>query len=459
MKTVLVVDDEENIRETLKDILEDDGYSVLLARNGREALDVVGFNVVDVVLLDLWLPEMGGMDVLRKMKEVEIDLPVIIISGHGTIDLAVQATKMGAFDFLEKPLSTERVLKVVDHAIKISRLNRENLALRQRNQNIFYMVRGVSRAFREIEEIIENCAWSNSRVFITGENGTGKEVVARTIHLKSPRREGPFVAVNCAAIPHTLIEAELFGYQRGAFTGAVSDKKGKFEIATGGTIFLDEVADMSLAAQAKVLRVLEEMQIERIGGVAPIKIDVRVIAATNKDIINEIQEGRFREDLYYRLNVVPIKVPPLRERREDIPELIEYYLSYFAEESSRKKKVMTEEALTFLTEVYTWPGNIRELKNLIERLIILTKTETITLRDVERNFPGPLELEADFFRKFEPQNNLDLKKAREWFERRYIINVLRENDYNIAKTANVLKVERSNLYKLLKRLGIEYGKG
>lgn len=455
MKTVLIVDDEENIRETLKDILEDDGYTVLVSGNGREALDIIGINVVDVVLLDLWLPEMGGMDVLRKIKEVEVDLPVIIISGHGTIDLAVQATKMGAFDFLEKPLSAERVLKVIDHAIKISRLNRENLALRQRNQNIFYMVRGISRSFREIEEIINNCASSNSRVFITGENGTGKEVVARTIHLKSPRRDGPFVAVNCAAIPHTLIESELFGYQRGAFTGAVSDKKGKFEIANGGTIFLDEVADMSLAAQAKVLRVLEEMQIERIGGIAPIKIDVRVIAATNKDIINEIQEGRFREDLYYRLNVVPIKVPPLRERREDIPELIEYYLAYFAEESSRKKKVMTEEALTFLTGVYTWPGNIRELKNLIERIIILTKGETITLRDVERNLPGSLELEADFVRRFEP----DLKKAREWFERRYIINALRENDYNITKTANVLKVERSNLYKLLKRLGIEYGKG
>ncbi len=458
MKTVVVVDDEQRIRETLKDILEDEGYKVLVAENGKEALEIVSFNTVDVVLLDLWLPEMGGMEVLRKIKEVEGDLQVIMISGHGTIDSAVQATKSGAFDFLEKPLSIGRVLKVVDHAIKISGLRKENIALRQRNQNIYYMVRGTSRAFEEIEGIINNCAASNSRVLISGENGTGKEVVARTIHLKSPRRDGPFVAVNCAAIPQTLIESELFGYQRGAFTGAVSDKKGKFEIASGGTIFLDEVADMSLAAQAKVLRVLEEMQIERIGGVAPIRIDVRVIAATNKDITREIRERRFRDDLYYRLNVVPMHVPPLRERREDIPQLIEYYLAYFANESNRKRKTMSEEARSYLTEMYSWPGNIRELKNLIERITILTKGDTIMLRDVEQNLPRLTEEEAASALLTELQYNLELKKAKKLFERKYITNVLRENEYNITKAANVLKVERSNLYKLMKRLNIAYAK-
>ena len=454
MKSVLVIDDEKNIRETLKDVLEDDGYTVFLAGNGKRALDMLDVHAVDVVLLDLWLPEMGGMEVLEEIKKHDSDLPVVIISGHGTIDLAVKATKVGAFDFIEKPLSIERVLTVIDHAIKIDKLRQENLALRQRSQSNYYMVNGTSRAFAEVQKLIESCAQSNSRVLISGENGTGKEVVARRIHEQSKRSAAPFVAVNCAAIPQTLIEAELFGYQKGAFTGAVSDKRGKFELADGGTIFLDEIADMTLEAQAKVLRVLEELQIERIGGVTPIKIDVRVIAASNKDLSVQIEKNLFREDLYYRLNVVPIHIAPLRKRREDIPELIEHYLDYFARDSNRPRKSMSEDARRFLMEQYEWPGNIRELKNLIERLTILIQSDDIGLEDVRNNIPQRQE-DALSVEGYEFNEHEGLKSAKENFERNYIISTLKRNDYNISKAAQVLKVERSNLYKIMKRLGID----
>ena len=454
MKSVLVIDDEKNIRETLKDVLEDDGYTVFLAGNGKRALDMLDVHAVDVVLLDLWLPEMGGMEVLEEIKKHDSDLPVVIISGHGTIDLAVKATKVGAFDFIEKPLSIERVLTVIDHAIKIDKLRQENLALRQRSQSNYYMVNGTSRAFAEVQKLIESCAQSNSRVLISGENGTGKEVVARRIHEQSKRSAAPFVAVNCAAIPQTLIEAELFGYQKGAFTGAVSDKRGKFELADGGTIFLDEIADMTLEAQAKVLRVLEELQIERIGGVTPIKIDVRVITATNKDLSVQIEKNLFREDLYYRLNVVPIHIAPLRKRREDIPELIEHYLDYFARDSNRPRKSMSEDARRFLMEQYEWPGNIRELKNLIERLTILIQSDDIGLEDVRNNIPQRQE-DALSVESYEFNEHEGLRSAKENFERNYIISTLKRNDYNISKAAQVLKVERSNLYKIMKRLGID----
>lgn len=454
MKSILIVDDEENIRETLKDVLEDEGYAVLLAENGKVGISVLNTHVVDVVLLDLWLPEIGGMDVLKMMKERVSDVPVIIISGHGTIDTAVKATKEGAFDFIEKPLSIEHILNVIDHAIKIDELKEENLALRQGSLNSYYMVKGSSDVFNDVEKLISSCASSNSRVLITGENGTGKEVVARKIHQMSQRQGGPFVAVNCAAIPQTLIEAELFGYQKGSFTGAVSDKKGKFEIADRGTIFLDEIADMSLDAQAKVLRVLEEMQIERIGGVSTIKIDVRVVAATNKDLSQQIKEGQFREDLFYRLNVVPIHVPALRERRGDISELLNYYFDLFAHEGTKKRKVLSEQALAFLVEDYTWPGNIRELKNLVERLTILARDEEIGLEDVRNNIPYLHETEFIADESFLYNEKDGLREAKEKFERNYIVNVMKKNKSNITKTAHVLKVERSNLYKIMKRLGI-----
>jgi len=448
MKTVLVVDDEKNIRETLKDVLEDEGFEVILSENGKSALEILGRNAVDVVLLDLWLPEVGGMDVLRITKEEFTDIQVIIISGHGSIDTAVKATKMGAFDFIEKPLSIERVLNVVDHAIKIIGLRKENVELKEKSGKAHFMVEGRSRAFREIERIMESTAAGISRNLITGENGTGKELVARRIHEKSARRAGPFVAVNCAAIPQTLIESELFGYEKGAFTGAVKSKRGRFELAHGGTIFLDEIADMSLEAQSKVLRVLEVMQFERVGGVQPIKVDVKVIAATNKDLVSEIKAGRFREDLFYRLNVVPIHVPPLRERREDIPALVEYYLDYFAQEYNKKRKTLVDEALRFLTDDYSWPGNIRELKNLIERLNILSTGNPITLQDIKNNV-------SHYEERFAVDDSKPLKVAVEEFQRSFIVSALRRSGFNIMKTSEQLKVERSNLYKLLKRLGIK----
>ncbi len=447
MIRILVVDDEKNIRETLRDILEDEGYEVFLAADGREAVKLIEENNFEIVLLDLWIPEVGGMDVLKRIKEVQPECQTIIITGHGTIDTAVRATKMGAFDFLEKPLSTERLLSVIDHALQIYKLQMENLRLREKVFNNYYMVPGRSQAFKDIEEIIEKCAATNSRVLITGENGTGKEVVARKIHEMSNRRDFPFVAVNCAAIPQTLIEAELFGYQKGAFTGAYQDKKGKFELANGGTIFLDEIADMSFEAQSKVLRVIEEMQFERIGGVKSIKIDVRIIAATNKNLEKEVEEGRFRKDLYYRLNVVPIHIPPLRERREDIPDLINYYLDYYSRINNKRRKKLDKRAMDFLTYDYNWPGNIRELKNLMERLSILVKEDAITLEDVRSNIPFHEDM------GFVPVGT-NLKKAREDFEKKYILATLKSANYNITKAARLLNVERSNLYKIMKRLGI-----
>ncbi|KPJ86872.1 MAG: Fis family transcriptional regulator [Spirochaetes bacterium DG_61] len=451
MKTVLVVDDEKNIRETLKDVLEDEGYEVLLADNGKSALDIMDRTVVDVMLLDLWLPEIGGMDVLGRTRKRFSDTQIVIISGHGTIDTAVRATKIGAFDFIEKPLSLDRVINVVDHALKISGLEKENIELKKQSQKNYYMVGGTSKSFRGIESIIASCAESNSRVFLTGENGTGKEVIARRIHELSSRRNRPFTAVNCAAIPQTLIEAELFGYEKGAFTGAIKSKRGKFELANTGTIFLDEIADMSLEAQSKVLRVLEEMQFERVGGVNPIKIDVRVISATNKDLMGETKNGSFREDLYYRLNVVPLHIPPLRERREDIPPLLDYYLDFFARENNKKRKTLSDEAFQFLFSVYHWPGNIRELKNLMERLNILTRGDVIDIHDVRSNIPHQEE-------RYLIDNSLCLKEARENFERNFITGALVRNGHIISKAATDLKVERSNLYKLIKRLGINIEK-
>ena len=447
MSKILVVDDEENIRGTLNDILLDEGYDVITAADGEEAINLIDNERFNVILLDLWIPEVGGMEVLKHIKDIQPTAQTIIISGHGTIDSAVKATKMGAFDFLEKPLSTDRLLNSVKHALEINRLQNENLKLKETVSNNYYMVPGISNSFKEIEEIIKMCASTNSRVLITGENGTGKEVIARKIHELSDRRNEPFIAVNCAAIPQTLIEAELFGYEKGAFTGAYQNKKGKFELAHGGTIFLDEIADMSFEAQSKVLRAIEEMQFERIGGVKPIKIDVRIIAATNKEIEKEVDEGRFRKDLYYRLNVVPIHIPPLRERRGDIPALLEYYLDYFAKINNKKRKQLDKDAIKFLQESYNWPGNIRELKNLIERLNILIKDSSITLEDVRANLPFHRDEEY-------VTTGVALKVAKDKFEKKYILSTLKLTDYNITKAAKLLNVERSYLYKIMKRLGI-----
>ena len=444
---ILVVDDEPNIRKLLKGVLEDEGYGVSAAADAREADAELDRGNVDLVLLDIQLPGEDGLGLLRRWQAEDVRVPVIVMSGHGTIRTAVEATRAGALDFIEKPIQAERLLMSLANALQLGRLKTENVDLR-RDLAASAEIIGSSPAILQLRETIQRAAATDARVLITGENGTGKEVVARRIHEMSARSSGPFVAVNCAAIPQTLIEAELFGYEKGAFTGAVKSKRGKFELAHGGTILLDEIADMSLEAQSKVLRVLEEMQFERVGGVNSIKVDVRVIAATNKDLAVEIKEGRFREDLYYRLNVVPIKVPALRERREDIPALIEYYLDYFAQEYNKKRKGISPEAMRYLTESYPWPGNIRELKNLIERINILSTADPVSLKDVKNNI-------AHFEEPFTFDESKSLKESVEDFQRSVIASALHRNGNNIMRTAEQLKVERSNLYKLMRRLGLQ----
>ncbi len=446
---VLIIDDEENIRDMLTEILIDEGYEPYSAANWDEAYKILIGNRIDVVLLDIWLPDVGGMEILEKIKMQFIGVEVIMISGHGKIELAVKAIKQGAFNFLEKPLSIEKTLQLVDNAIKIRRIKEENENLKSIVFKEVEMI-GTSKAIQTIKEQIENAAASDARVLITGENGTGKELVARSIHLKSERRDKPFVEVNCAAIPDTLIESELFGYEKGAFTNAISQKKGKFEVADKGTVFLDEVADMSMQTQAKLLRVLQEMTFERVGGVKQITVDVRFVAATNKDIHEEIKEGGFRDDLLYRLNVIPIHVPPLRERVEDIPQLIEYFLMRFSVETGKKKKDISGDALNLLCN-YQWPGNIRELKNIVERLNIMVSEDVIKEDNVKMYLPDSPAKNL----KMPKANDLALKEAKDMFEREFIINKLKENDNNISQTAKALDIERSYLHKKIKTYNIK----
>ena len=367
--SILVVDDEEPILTSLSSILRDEGYEVSVAKNGVEALRVYTMDPPDLMILDIWMPEMDGMETLRRVKELVPTAQVMMMSGHGSIETAVKAIKLGAYDYIEKPLSLENVTLRVKHALDQYRLEQENRTLRTTVQRKFELV-GQSPAMQQLRQLIETAGPTNSRVLIGGENGTGKELVARAIHLHSARAGRPFVAVNCAAIPETLIESELFGHEKGSFTGATSMKRGQFEQADGGTLFLDEIADMSLNTQAKVLRALQEQQFTRVGGTKLMKVDVRVLAASNKDLEKEIEKGTFREDLFYRLNVVPIIVPPLRERREDIPLLIRHFMKIHAEEQGLRMKEVSPEAMAVFQQ-YEWPGNIRELRNLIERLMIM----------------------------------------------------------------------------------------
>jgi two-component system nitrogen regulation response regulator NtrX len=446
VKTVLVVDDERGIREVLDDILTDEGYEVFSADNGLEALRVLDTELIDCVLLDVWLPGKGGLEVLEEVRERYTRVPVILISGHGNIDMAVRAVKQGAFDFLEKPLSLERVTTIVRNAIEIDSLRRENARLKGVTSDGARLV-GTSAPIAHVRSIVEQTSGSDARVLITGENGTGKEVCAREIHQRSARRGGPFVAVNCAAIPDTLIESELFGHERGAFTGAAGARKGKFELAHTGTLFLDEVADMSAGAQAKVLRVIQEMRFERLGGEDSISVDVRIIAATNKDIGAEIAEGRFREDLYFRLNVIPIDMPALRERKEDIPLLVEAFLREHGREFSFDRS-----ALDALRE-YPWPGNVRELKNFVERVTIMVDHGSVSREDLEQ-FLGDRASAA----RRSPLGeflHLSLADARERFERQLLAEKLREHEFNVSRTAQDLGIYPSNLHAKIKKLGIE----
>lgn len=450
--SVLVVDDKENIRKSLKGALGDEGYKVLVASNGTEALEKIKEETPDVVLLDIWMPGPDGIEVLRRIKEEKPELPVIIISGHGTIETAVKATKLGAYDFIEKPLSIDKLLLVLSRALEHRRLAETNKALRARIIQAEEIL-GNSEAIRKLKEDIERVAPTDGWVLITGENGTGKELVARQIHFKSNRREQPFVDVNCAAIPEELIESELFGHEKGAFTGATERKRGKFDLAHRGSIFLDEIADMSLKTQAKILRILQEQKFERVGGAEPIQIDVRVIVATNKNLEEEISAGRFREDLYYRLNVIPLHVPPLRERVEDIPIFVEHFLAEFSRRVGVKKKKMSPDAMKMLS-AYHWPGNVRELKNVVERLVIMTAGTEITVK----NLPPPIVEEQPSSGEGDPYRAPSLKEAKLVFEREYLFQKLRQYGNNISKTAEAIGIERSSLHRKIKNYGIEIDK-
>ncbi|MBX6423820.1 sigma-54 dependent transcriptional regulator [Thermosulfurimonas sp. F29] len=451
MPEILVVDDERSILESLRDILEDEGYSVRCVESGEEALRLVEESPPDLVLLDIWLPGLDGMKVLERLRQEHPTLPVVMISGHGTIELAVRAVKLGAFDFLEKPLSYDRVIVTVEKALRMRALSEENLRLRSRLREPG--LTGESPAIREVRELIARVAPTEATVLIQGESGVGKEVAARMIHNLSRRAQGPFVEVNCAAIPENLIESELFGHEKGAFTGATRSRRGKFDQAHRGTLFLDEVGDMSLSAQAKVLRVIQEKRFERVGGDRTIEVDVRIIAATNKDLRAEMEAGRFREDLYFRLNVVPIVIPPLRERPEDIPLLVEEFLDELSRHSGLGRKVISPEVLEVLKR-YPWPGNVRELKNLIERLVIISPGEEITLNDLPREFLDYAERARGGGEIPEWLRVADFKTAREMFEREFLRRKLEEYGGNISRMAQAIGLRRSYLHRKLKALGL-----
>jgi len=450
MSRILIVDDEAGIRSSLAGILRDEGFDALAVGDGDAALAALASSPTpDLVLLDIAMPGRDGLSVLVEARARWPAVPIVMMSGHGTIETAVRTTRLGAFDFIEKPLSIDKLLLTIEHALEQARLERENARLRAESVGAGEIL-GESPLIVELKAQIERVAPSNGWVLVTGENGTGKELVARQIHVRSKRAGGPFVEVNCAAIPEELIESELFGHERGAFTGAVARKRGKFEIAEGGTIFLDEVADMSLMTQAKVLRVLQEHSFERVGGTDTIKVDVRIIAATNRNLEAEIEAGRYREDLYYRLNVLPLRVPSLRERTNDIPILAAAFVAEFCAAAGVKKKVISESAMAQLRR-HTWPGNVRELRNLMERLVIMSAGEVIEARDLPPL--GRVAAASD------RGPHRTLAAARRSFERDFLAARLREHDGNIARTAEAIGIARESLSRKLKRLKQGPGRG
>ncbi|MEW6201797.1 MAG: sigma-54 dependent transcriptional regulator [bacterium] len=440
---ILVVDDEKNILKSVAMTLSEDQHIVFTCGNVDEAVRLLEREQFDAALVDILMPDVDGMEFLRMCRDRWRDMQVVMMSGHGTISTAVEATKLGAYDFLEKPLSREKLLLTVQRVLEFRRLERENLELRSQVAERHRIV-GRSVIIRELIEKIQRIGPTNSRVLVRGENGTGKELVARALHAASQRADKPFVKVNCAAIPHDLIESELFGHEKGAFTGAISMRRGKFELAHRGTIFLDEIGDMHLDTQAKVLRVLEENEFERVGGAEVIRVDVRVITATNKDLEKEIEKGNFREDLYYRLDVIPFRVPSLRERREDIPLLAAFFLDQFQKEYGGKKRTIAQDAMNLLCE-YSWHGNVRELRNLIERIYIMSSREIITAEELEMFMPSE---------PVESNEPLTLREVMNRSERDFIMKTLRENNFNVTETAKQLKIERSHLYKKIRTHGI-----
>lgn len=454
MASILVIDDEPGIRSTVKDILEDEGYRVHTAEDGPAGLDILKREKIDAVILDVWLPRMGGIDVLKAVKDAWPSVEVIVVSGHASIEMAVSAVKLGAFDFIEKPLSIDRLATAVRNALAIAGLREENRRLKRgMPETETLIVR--SKTMRQVVELIEQSAQSDARVLITGDNGTGKELVARRIHELSARANGPFIAVNCAALPDNLIESELFGHEKGAFTDAVARRKGKFELASGGTLFLDEIGDMSLSAQAKVLRVIQDMRFERVGGEESIQVDVRLIAATNRDLKARIASGLFREDLFFRLNVIPIRMPSLAERPQDIGPMAEYFLGSL---SGLKTRRLSEEAVAVLA-AQDWPGNARELKNFMERMAVMSDEDELSAETV-RHFLGktpcetPQPPEGDCFQSLAA---LPLADAKNEFERRYILHHLRKTGYNVSRTAEAIGAYPSNVHAKIKKFGIEAG--
>jgi two-component system nitrogen regulation response regulator NtrX len=446
---VLVVDDEPGIRQSLGGVLRDEGYLASAAESGEACLEELARQPFELVFLDVWLPGIDGMETLARIQEIPFpERPVVVmISGHGNIETAVKATKWGAFDFLEKPLSLQKVTVVAKNALEHRRLSLENSRLREDKESRYHIV-GESVPMKALRQQLALMAGTNGRVLIFGESGTGKELVAHALHALSPRAAEPFVEVNCAAIPEDLIESELFGHSKGSFTSAHETKIGKFQKANGGTLFLDEVGDMSLRTQSKVLRALEEQRFEPVGAAESIQVDVRVVAATNKNLEEEIERGNFREDLFYRLNVIPFYVPPLRQRAEDIPLLADYFLREFTTAYGRKPKELTTEAYRLLAE-YHWPGNVRELRNLIERIVILNPQVRVDARHIPLNL-APKPAVAD--RGFERFGSL--QEVRESVEREYILKKLEETNGNVTRTAELLGLERSNLYRKMKTLGI-----
>jgi two-component system nitrogen regulation response regulator NtrX len=446
---ILVVDDEKSILHSLRGALEDEDYQVSLAASGEEALAEVQRDLPDLILLDIWMPGIDGLAVLKEIKKSFPQMPVIIITGHANIETAVKATKMGAFDFVEKPLSLDRVLVSIQNGLELFRLKEENLIWRQKATRRSHIA-GTSPVIESLRAQIGRAAPSNATVLISGENGTGKELAARMIHRLSRRSHRPMIEVNCAAIPEELIESELFGHEKGSFTGAHEKRKGKFDLANGGTLFLDEIGDMSLKTQAKVLRILQEQVFERVGGMRPIQVDVRIVAATNKDLRREIEAGNFRQDLFYRLNVIPIHIPPLRDRLQDIPLLVNDFVSAFASESTMGRKEIHPGVLSYLQQ-YQWPGNVRELKNFIERLIIMTPGELIGPADLPGDFMMLLGQTSD---NADPFNAPTLREARLSFEREYLVHRLQECAWNISLTASRIGIERSHLHRKMNSLGI-----
>ncbi|HEX6057556.1 MAG TPA: sigma-54 dependent transcriptional regulator [Gemmatimonadaceae bacterium] len=448
-RRILVVDDEQGIRAALGQLLEFEGYEVHTAANAVDGLAEYEKFRPHLVFMDVKMAGIDGLEALRRLRERDPHAIVVMISGHATIQTAVEATQLGAYDILEKPLDTDRILVMLRNALSHLDLQEENERLRQSIASRYEIVGG-SYAVRALIEKIEKVASTPARVLITGENGTGKELVARAIHSQSQRAKAPFVEVNCAAIPGELIESELFGHMKGSFTGAIADRAGKFEQADRGTLFLDEIGDMSLAAQAKVLRVLQDGVVTRIGSAKPVSVDVRVLAATNKNLENEIAEGRFREDLYYRLNVVPVHVPPLRERREDVPLIAQHFVNVLSEREGMAPRALTPDALARLQE-YDWPGNVRELRNTVERLLILSSGPRVTGADVDR-LVGRRGVEQTSMGSLTEIKTFE--EFKEAAERAYLLHKLREFDWNVSETARALDMPRSNLYKKIERYGL-----